>query len=130
MAMADIASVRSVAGMSSTSITPRRAGAVLAGMAVIYAVVFSPLGDEWFFVIVVFGPLLHGAAVALRRADVRLAAITWAACGLFWLVLDYAINQEDVLFHLVLSFVMAGLVHAGAALARLTRRPGVGAPAH
>ena len=128
--MAGAAAARSVAGMSTTSITPRRVGAVLAGVAVINAVCFSPLGDEWYFAIVVLGPLLHGAVVALRRADVPLAALTWAACGLFWLVLDYAINQEDALFHLVLSFVMAGLVYAGALLARVTRRLGVRAAAH
>jgi hypothetical protein len=128
--MAAAAAARSVVGMSTTSITPKRLAVVLAGLAAINAVVFSPLGDEWFFVIVVFGPLLHGAVVALRRADVRLAAITWAACGLLWLVLDYAIHQEDVLFHAVLALVMAGLVYAGAALVRGTRRLGVRAAAH
>ena len=128
--MAGAAAARSVAGMSTTSITPGRVAVVLAGLAAINAVVFSPLGDEWFFAIAVFGPLLHGAVVALRRADVRLAAITWAACGLFWLVLDYAIHREDVLFHAVLAFVMAGLVYAGAALVRGTRRLGVRAAAH
>ena len=128
--MAGAAAARSVVGMSTTSITPGQVAVVLGGLAAINAVVFSPLGDEWFFVIVVFGPLLHGAVVALRRADVQLAAITWAACGLFWLVLDYAINREDVLFHAVLALVMAGLVYAGAALAHRTRRPGVRAAAH
>ena len=127
--MAGAAAARSVAGMS-TSNTPKRLAVVLAGLAAINAVVFSPLGDEWFFAIVVFGPLLHGAVVALRRADARLAAISWAASGLLWLVLDYAINQEDVLFHLVMSPVMAGLVYAGAALVRGTRRLGVRAAAH
>ena len=128
--MAGAAAARSVAGMSTTSITPKRLAVVLAGFAAINAVVFLPFSDEWYFAIVVLGPLLHGAVVALRRADVPLAAITWAACGLFWLVLDYAINHEDVLFHLVLSFVMAGLVYLGAVLVRGTRRLGVRAAAH
>jgi hypothetical protein len=124
--MAGAAAARSVAGMSITSITPKRLAVVLAGMAAVNAVVFSPLGDEWFFAIVLFGPVLHGAVVARLRAEVRLAAVTWAACGLFWLVLDYAIHHEDVLFHLVLSFVMAGLVYLGAALVRGARRVTIG----
>jgi hypothetical protein len=128
--MAGAAAARSVAGMSTTSITPKQLAVVLAGVAAINAVVFSPLGDEWFFAIVVFGPVLHGAVVALLRADVRLAAISWAASGLCWLVLDYAIHQEDVLFHLGSSLVMAGLVYLGAALVRGTRRLGVRAAAH
>ena len=124
---------RSVAGMSTTtSITPRGVATVLAGMAVINGVCFMPFSDEWYFAIVLFGPVLHGAAVAMLRSDLRLAAISWAASGIFWLVLDYAVNQEDVLFHLVLSFVMAGLVYLGGALARVARRLTVGirAPAH
>ena len=95
-------------------------------MAAINAVVFSPLGDEWFFAIALIGPLLTGAVVSMLRADVRLAEITWAACGLCWLVLDYAINQEDVLFHLVMSVVMAGLVALGAALTRGAQRVTIG----
>ena len=124
--MAGAPAERSVAGMSTTSITPKRIGAVIAGSAAINAAVFSPLGDEWFFVMALCGPLVTGAVVARLRADVRLAAVTWAFTGLFWLVLDYAINREDVLFHLVLSGVMAGLVHLGAMPVRRPRRPAVG----
>jgi len=43
-------------------------------------------------------------------AKLRTALGLFVYCCVIWLVLDYAINQEDVLFHLVLSFVMAGLV--------------------
>jgi hypothetical protein len=128
--MAGAAAVRSVAGMTTTSITPKRIGAVVAGLAAINAAVFSPLGDEWFFAMALFGPLITGVVVALLRADVRLAEVTWALCGLFWLVLDYAINREDVLFHLVLAIIMAGLVALGAALARRVRGDGVRLAAH
>ena len=128
--MAGAAAVRSVAGMNTTSITPKRFGLVLAGFAAINAIVFSPLGDEWFFAMALFGPLITGVVVALLRADVRLAEVTWALCGLFWLVLDYAINREDVLFHLVLAIIMAGLVALGAARARRVRGDGVRLAAH
>ena len=95
-------------------ITHKRLGVLLAGVAVVNALVFSPLGDEWFFAIVLLGPIAHGIAVGVRHGDTRLAAATWAACGLFWLVLDWIINREDVAFHAVLALVMAGLVALGA----------------
>lgn len=109
----------------SNSITLKRSGTLLAGVAAINAIVFTPLADEWFFAIVLFGPLATGAIVGIRHGDTRLAAATWAVSGLFWLVLDWAINQEDVAFHAVLAAVMAGLVALGAGMgpdiARLSR---------
>jgi hypothetical protein len=95
---------------------------LLAGVAAINAIVFSPLGDEWFFAIVLLGPIAHGIAVGVRHGDTPLAAATWAACGLFWLVLDWIINREDVAFHAVLALAMAGLVALGAGIVRATRR--------
>jgi hypothetical protein len=108
----------------SNSITLKRSGTLLAGLAAINAIVFSPLGDEWFFAIVLLGPIATGILVGLRHGDTRLAATTWAACGLIWLVLDWAINQEDVIFHAVLTLVMAGLVALGAGATRAARRIG------
>jgi hypothetical protein len=113
--------IHSVAAMFN-SITAKRSGTLLAGVAAINAIVFSPLGDEWFFAIVLLGPIAHGIAVGVRHGDTRLAAATWAACGLFWLVLDWIINREDVAFHAVLALVMAGLVTLGAGIARAARR--------
>jgi hypothetical protein len=104
------------------SIMLKRSALVLAGVAAINAVVFSPLGDEWFFAIVFFGPIATGVAVALARGHTRLAAAAWAASGVFWLVLDWIVNQEDVAFHAVLALVMAGLVAAGAAVGRRAHR--------
>jgi hypothetical protein len=108
--------------MSNTS-TLKRAGILLTGLAAINAIVFSPLGDEWFFAIVLLGPIATGIAIGLRRGDTRLAAVTWATSGLCWLVLDWIINQEDVVFHAVLALVMAALVALGAAIVRAARRP-------
>jgi hypothetical protein len=98
--------------------SPRRALGILAGVAAINAAVFSPLGDEWFFAIVFFGTLLTGLVVGVRHGDTAAAAAAWFATGIFWLVLDWAINQEDRLFHLVLAFLMAGLVYLGALAGR------------
>jgi predicted transporter len=112
----------------SNTITPQRFGVLLAGVAVVNALVFSPLGDEWFFAIVLLGPIAHGIAVAIRHGDTRLASATWIACGIFWLVLDWAVNREDVAFHAVLALVMAGLVALGAGIVRAARRVGSSAP--
>jgi hypothetical protein len=119
--MAHEPGIHSVADMFN-SITSKRSGMLLAGLAAINAIVFSPLGDEWFFAIVLLGPIAHGIAVGVRHGDTRLAAATWAACGLFWLVLDWIINREDVAFHAVLALVMAGLVALGAGIVRAARR--------
>jgi hypothetical protein len=124
--MARARPIHNVAGMSN-SITPKRLGMLLAGAAAVNAIVFSPLGDEWFFAIVLLGPIAHGIAVGARRGDARLAAATWAACGLFWLVLDWIVNREDVAFHAAFAVVMAGLVALGAGIVRGARRIGVAA---
>ena len=114
--------LRTVAGMTNSTATPKRLGVLLAGIAVVNALVFSPLGDEWFFAIVLLGPIAHGIAVGVRQGDTRLAAATWAACGLLWLVLDWIINHEDVAFHAVLALIMAGLVALGTAIVGAARR--------
>jgi hypothetical protein len=120
-AMAPRHAFHSVADMSN-SISLKRCGLLLAGVAAINAIVFSPLGDEWFFAIVLLGPIATGIMVGGRHGDTRLAAATWAASGLFWLVLDWIINQEDVAFHAVLALVMAGLVTLGTAIVRAAHR--------
>jgi hypothetical protein len=111
-------------GVMLNSITLKRFGLLLAGLAAINAIVFSPLGDEWFFAIVLIGPIATGIIAEVRRSDTKLAAATWAASGLFWLVLDWIINREDVAFHAVLALLMAGLVALGTGIARGARRIG------
>jgi hypothetical protein len=126
--MAADPAIHSVAVMLN-SITLKRFGLLLAGLAAINAIVFSPLGDEWFLAIVLIGPIATGIIAAVRRSDTKLAAATWAACGLFWLVLDWIINREDIAFHAVLALLMASLVALGAGIARAARRIGsVGQP--
>jgi hypothetical protein len=106
----------------SNSTTLKRLAIGLAGVAAINAIVFSPLGDEGFFALVLFGPIASGIVVGLMRGDVRLAAATWAATGLTWLVLDWIVNHEDVAFHAASALVMAGLVALGAGFAHAARR--------
>ena len=106
----------------SNSTTPKRLAIGLAGAAAINAIVFSPLGDEGFFAIALLGPIATGIFVELMRGDTRLAAATWAATGLFWLVLDWILHQEDVAFHAVLALVMAGLVALGAGVGHAAHR--------
>lgn len=119
--MARAPAPRSVALMSR-SLTLKRCGQLLAGAAAINALVFSPLGDQGFFGIVLLGPVLTGLIAGLARRDARVVAATWAFCGLFWLVLDWAVHQEDVAFHAVLALLMAGLTGLGAAIGRAARR--------
>ena len=120
-AMAPGRRVHSVTAMSNST-TRKRLAIGLAGAAAINAIVFSPLGDEGFFAIALLGPIATGIVVGLMRGDTRLAAATWAATGLFWLVLDWIIHQEDVAFHAVLALVMASLVALGAGFAHAARR--------
>jgi hypothetical protein len=105
-----------------TSLTLKRSGLVLAGVAAINALVFSPLGDQGFIAIALLGPIATGIAVGLARGDVRLAAAAWAATGVSWLVGAWIVNNEDVAFHAVLALVMAGLVALGALIGQAVRR--------
>jgi len=113
--------LHSVTAMSNST-TRKRLAIGLAGAAAINAIVFSPLGDEGFFAIALIGPIGTGIVVGLMRGDTQLAAATWAATGVFWLVLDWIIHQEDVAFHAVLALLMAVLVALGAGVAHAARR--------
>jgi hypothetical protein len=91
---------------------------VVAGTAAIVGIVFTPLADEGFFAIVCFGPIATGLVLAIARRPWRPGAAAWALAGLVFLVTDWIVNDEDVLFHAVLSAVMAALVALGAAMGR------------
>jgi hypothetical protein len=55
----------------------------------------------------------------VRGKDVGLVAAAWALSGVFWLGLDWIVNDEDQVFHLTLTVLMVALVWIGAQLARL-----------
>jgi hypothetical protein len=115
---------RSVAGMFNTSSisttdVPRNAAFVVVGALIINALVFSPLGDEWFFAIALLGPLVTGFVAGARGQTWRPVAAAWALSGAFWLVIDWMINNEDQIFHIVLAVLMVALTALGARIARL-----------
>ena len=99
--------------------TPNSAALVVLGALIINAMVFSPLGDEWFFAIALLGPLLSGFVVGVRSEGWRLVAASWALSGLFWFVLDWIVHNEDQIFHLVLALLMVALTALGAQIGRL-----------
>jgi hypothetical protein len=98
---------------------PKNATLIVLGALIINALVFSPLGDEWFFAIALLGPLLSGFVAGVRSDGWRLVAAAWALSGLFWFVLDWAVNNEDQIFHLVLALLMVALTALGAQIGRL-----------
>jgi hypothetical protein len=81
------------------------------------AVVISGLFwiDALFVPLVLLGPIVTGI-VAARRGIVRDAAAAWFVAGLLALASDWAINNEDQLFHLVMAFWTAGVTLAVAAV--------------
>jgi hypothetical protein len=104
------------------TIDTKTAGQVLLAAALISGLVFSPAGDQAFFAIVLLGPLASGLIAAALGRDWRPAAATWALVGVVMFAYDWAANDEDKAFHLVLSVLMVALVLAGATLARAGRR--------
>lgn len=92
--------------------------AVVAGQAV------GPLGYiEPIYVVLVLGaPLVTGALAAGRGWSVVLPAVLWFSAGLNMTWVDWLVAREDVVFHLVLSVVMALLAAVGHGLTRLLTR--------
>ena len=71
--------------------------------------------DALFVPLVLLGPIFTGI-VAARRGVVREAALAWFAAGLLALISDWAINNEDQTFHMVMAFWTAGVTLAAAAV--------------
>jgi uncharacterized membrane protein len=83
---------------------------VLVGGAIVGALAWI---DPIFLPLVLLGPIAHGAVEGIRGAPWRWVAGVWALGGIVMVVSDYVVNQEDVVFHLVLTVVMSALA-AGA----------------
>jgi hypothetical protein len=103
----------SVAGMTRR----QRIGAVALGLAVTALFWIDPL----FIPIVLLGPTVTGVLAALRGLPLAWIAIAWLVAGLGAVVSDFAINHEDVVFHLVLTAFVVGLATAAWAIARRVR---------
>ena len=92
---------------------------VLAGLAIGALAWIDPL----FIPLVLAGPLVTGALGASRGIAFRWVALAWAIGGVSMLVSDWVLNNEDRLFHAVLTLVMVLLAGVGFAIAsRLVRR--------
>ena len=78
--------------------------------------------DPLFIPLALAGPLIVGAIAAARRVPVVVVAVLWFSAGLNMLVTDWLVNREDVVFHLVLGVIMAGLAALGHAVASVVAR--------
>jgi hypothetical protein len=99
--------------------------AVLGALAITAAsavVEVSPGQDVTFPLFMLGAPLLTGAVLAARGDRWQIGAAAWSLAALGWLVLDWAINHENVAFHAVVAVLFIGLVALGAACTRGARR--------
>ncbi len=75
-----------------------------------------------FVPLVLAGPLVVGALTATRRIPLVPVVVLWLSAGLNMTVMDWLLYREDVVFHLGLAVVMAGLAAAGHGLTGLLTR--------
>lgn len=78
--------------------------------------------DPLFVPLVLAGPLVSGAVAATREVRLAWIAVFWASAGVNMAWTDWAVNREDVAFHLVLAAVMPLLAGVGFGAVRLTAR--------
>lgn len=96
----------------------RAARTVVAGL--VLGLVLLAL-DALYLPLLPVGPLVTGVVVARRRTEAWWAVGPWVVSGLFHLVYDAAVNQEDVGFHAAVT-LFTGLLAWGAwAVARPRR---------
>ena len=98
--------------------TERAVRVVVAGL--VLGLVLLAL-DAVYLALLLVGPPATGVLVARRRADAGWAVGPWVVSGLFHLVLDAVVNQEDVAFHAVVTVFTALLAWGAWALARPRR---------
>ena len=93
--------------------------AVAAGTLLLVPTAFV---DSLFFPVVLAGPPIAGAlaaSIGLSRAPL---VAFWVGFGLGMLVFDWVVNQEDQVFHLVVTVVMTLLALAGYGVVRAMGR--------
>jgi hypothetical protein len=78
--------------------------------------------DATFIPMVLLGPLVTGFAAGRAGARRRWIVATWVLAGLVMLVSDWIVNDEDQLFHLIVSVVTGGLAAGAWSLGRRSRR--------
>lgn len=78
--------------------------------------------DPLFIPFVLLGPVLTGAVASARRVGFAWVALLWCSAGLNMAWTDWAVNREDLGFHLGLSVVMPLLAGFGYGVVRLASR--------
>ncbi|HEY0904179.1 MAG TPA: hypothetical protein VGE14_09850 [Marmoricola sp.] len=78
--------------------------------------------DPLFIPLALAGPVLIGGIAAARNARLSDVVLLWVSAGLCLTWTDWVVNQEDVVFHLVLTVLMPSLAAAAFGLVRLTGR--------
>src|SRR3954453_9403753 len=58
--------------------------------------------DALFIPLVLLGPIVSGAIAAARRVTYAWIAVLWCSVGISMTWSDWAVNNEDVAFHLAL----------------------------
>lgn len=104
-----------------SALAPVTLGAIAITLASLLVEV-APGQDVTFPLFMLGGPLLTGVILAGHGRRWRRGAAAWALAALAWLVIDWAINHEDVAFHAVNAAILAALVALGAGLRRTIRR--------
>ena len=78
--------------------------------------------DPLFIPLALLGPIATGALAGWSGRGLRVVIVMWLVAGLGATISDYVVNQEDVVFHLVLTVVMMGLAAGAWAAVRAIRR--------
>jgi hypothetical protein len=78
--------------------------------------------DTLFIPLALLGPIVTGAVAGWTGRGLRAIALLWLVAGVGAVVSDFVVNQEDVVFHLVLTVVMIGLAAGAWVAVRAIRR--------
>jgi hypothetical protein len=90
----------------------------LAITAASYLVEVAPFQDAAYPLFMLVAPIATGIVLGRRW---KAGAAAWFCAAMVWLVTDWAINHEDVAFHVVVGVICAGLVALGVGVARAMR---------
>lgn len=78
--------------------------------------------DPLFIPLVLIAPVISGAVAAAREVTYTWIAVLWCSAGINMIWTDWAVNHEDVAFHLALSVIMPLLAGFGYGAVRLATR--------